>query len=128
MFLVKSEAMTTNNPANRLLGLIHEGQRQKKDQQAGNAWARILDVPIENKSLLLMRLGHVMGLPATIKSEIERVEGINRELHLKWLPSVEASFSILNLQIAWKQFIERFNTETLYGIEVCGDVLSRNFA
>ncbi|MDY7116042.1 hypothetical protein RAN53_06745 [Halomonas sp. SSL-5] len=118
--------MSANNPASRLLKLIQDGQKQKKDQQAFDAWAAILDVPKDDKSLLLSRVGHVMALPGAIKAEIEQVDNINHQLHLKWLPSVETSFGILNLQVQWKQFIERFNAETIFGLEVCGDVLGRN--
>lgn len=118
--------MSDNNPANRLLSIIQEGQRQKKDQQAVDAWAAILGVPKDNRCLLLSRVGHVMALPGAIKSEIEQLDNVNHNLYLKWLPNVESSFSILNLQIQWKQFIERFNSETTYGIEICGDELSRN--
>ncbi|WP_157955150.1 hypothetical protein [Halomonas denitrificans] len=118
--------MSENNPASRLLNIIQEGQKQKKDQQAASAWAAILDVPIGDKSLLMSRVGHVMALPAAIKSEVGQLENINHQLHLKWLSSVETSFSVLSLQIQWKQFIERFNAETIFGLEVCDDLLSRN--
>lgn len=67
-----------------------------------------------------------MALPGAIKAEIEQLPNIDHQLHLKWLPSVETSFSLLNFQIPWKQFIERFDGEVIYGIQVCGDALSRN--
>ena len=118
--------MSVNNPASRLVKIIQDGQKQKKDQQAADAWAAILNVPKDDKSLLLSRVGQVMALPGAIKGEIEQLDNINHQLHLKWLPSVEKSFGILNLQIQWKQFIERFNAETIFGLEVCDDALGRN--
>jgi hypothetical protein len=115
-----------NNPASRLLRIVRDGQKQSKTQTAAESWASVLEVPLEDKPLLLSRVGHVMALPEAIRSELEQVENINHALHLKWLPSVETSFSIHNLNMQWKQFIDRFNPETIYGLEVCGDVLSRN--
>ena len=118
--------MTINNPAGRLFNIIQAGKKEKNDKPAAEAWSNILDVPIKDKVLLLTRIGHVMALPGSIKEEIENLENIDHKLHLKWLPKVEKCFSLLNFQLPWSQFIDKFDGEIVYGMQICSDVLSRN--
>lgn len=116
----------SNNPAGRLHALLREGQSKQKDKPASEIWAEILNVPKEDTGLLLRRVGHVMTLPSGIKEAMSYVDDLDHSIYLRWLPRVEASFSILNFQMAWKQFIERFDGEVMYGIEICSDRLSRD--
>lgn len=117
--------MTANNSASRLLDLIEAGKKEKKERPSSEAWSNILNVPTTDKGVLLARIGHAMALPDLIRSEIEQLDHVNHDLHLKWLPKVEASFSVLNFQLQWKHFIERFDGEIIYGIQICADALSR---
>jgi hypothetical protein len=119
--------MNANNPAGRLHALLTEGHRKLKDKPAEEVWAELLDVPKENKSLLLRRLGHVMALPAAIREKISNVQGIDSSVFLKELPRAEASFGILNFQMRWEEFITRFDRAVMYGLEVCSDVLSKQY-
>lgn len=73
----------------------------------------------------MRRVGHVLSLPSSIKEAMSYVDDIDRDIYLRWLPRVETSFSILNFQMAWRKFIERFDGEIMYGIEICSDRLSR---
>ncbi len=114
-----------NNPAGRLHSLLLEGKKQSTNVQASVVWAKLLNVPEDDKSLLLRRVGHVLTLPSNIKEAMSHIEDLNHEVYLKWLPRVETSFSVLNFQIQWKQFIDRFDAEIMYGIEICADRLSR---
>jgi len=115
----------SNNPAGRLHALLREGQSKPKDKPASEIWAEILDVPKEDTGLLLRRVGHVLSLPSSVKEAMSYVDDLDHNIYLRWLSRVEASFSILNFQMAWKQFIERFDGEIMYGIEICSDRLSR---
>ena len=85
----------TNNPAGRLLNIINAGKRLPGDKQSAENWAQLLTVPIEDKSLLLRRVGYVMALPSQIRDQFEELHNLDKKIYLKWLPSVEASFSIL---------------------------------
>lgn len=114
-----------NNPAGRLHSLLLEGQAQNKTAKAEDVWANILDVPENDKNLLLRRVGHVLTLPSQVKEAMSHIDNINHDLYLKWLPRAETSFSILNFQIQWKQFIDRFDPEIMHGIEICADRLAR---
>ena len=115
----------TNNPAGRLLNIINAGKKAPGDKQAAEIWAELLTVPISDNSLLLRRVGYVMALPSQIREQFEELNNLDKKIYLKWLPSVEASFSILNFQMPWKQFIERFDGSVIYGMEICSDLLSR---
>ena len=68
-----------------------------------------------------------MTLPAAIREKISNVQGIDSSIFLKWLPRAETSFGILNFQMQWEQFIIRFDGEVMYGLEVCSDVLSKQY-
>jgi len=116
---------TTNNPAGRLHALLSKGQSMP-NAPASESWAELLGVENGNHSLLLRRVGQVMSLPSTTKEAILGLGDHNPEIYLKWLPVAEQTFGLLNFQMQWKQFIERFTPETMYGIEVCSDILSKN--
>ncbi len=105
--------------------MLRAGQQLPKDKPASESWAQLLDVPKEDTGLLLRRIGHVMTLPAAIKVAMSNIEDLDHRVYLKWLPRVVASFGVLNFQMQWKQFIDRFYGEVMYGMEICSDRLSR---
>jgi len=115
-----------NNPAARFHALLKQGQSQGKDEQSSKVWEKLLNVPSGQTPLLLQRIGHVMELPSLIEAEIHELENVNHNIYLKWLPRVNASVGMLNFQNPWKSFIDRFDAEILYGIEICADTLSRS--
>lgn len=117
---------TSNNPAGRLHSLLMEGKEQsQQDRSISTVWAEILEVPPDDKGLLLRRVGQVMALPSSIKEAMSYIDDIDHSIYMRWLPEVEASFSILNFGMQWKNFIDRFNGEIMFGIEVCSEMLSR---
>jgi len=117
---------TLNNPAARFHSLLRIGQSQKKEEQCAKVWGNILNVPIGDSPLLLRRIGHVMELPSLIATEIRDLPNVNHDIYLKWLPRVNASIGMMNFQNPWKTFIDRFDAEILYGIEICADTLHRS--
>jgi len=114
-----------NNPAGRLHALLSEGQRKPKNKPASEIWAELLDVPKDDTGLLLQRVGCILSLPSNIKEAMSYIDNSENNIYLRWLPRVEVSFSILTFQLPWKQFIERFDGEIMYGIEICSDKLSK---
>lgn len=114
-----------NNPAARLLEILRLGDKQKQDGRAAAAWAEILETGAEDKALLLKRVGYVMALPLEIKSEIEQCPDIDQAIYLRWLPTAERAFGHLNFEMQWKQFLQHFQKDVRYGIEICAEVLSR---
>ena len=117
---------TSNNPAGRLHSLLVAGQAKSlRGKPVSEIWAKILEVSHEDTGLLLRRVGHIMSLPSNIKEAMSYIDDLDHSIYLRWLPQVESSFSILNFQMPWQDFIDRFNGEIMYGIEICSDRLSR---
>jgi hypothetical protein len=115
----------SNNPAGRLHALLHEGQSKQKNKAASEILAEILEIPKEDTGLLLRRVGHVLSLPSSVKEAMSYIDDLDNNIYLRWLPRVETSFTTLNFQVPWKQFIDRFDGEIMYGIEICSDRLSK---
>lgn len=115
-----------DNPAARFYSLIKEGQKKGKDEQCVKIWREMLSVPEEDNALLLRRIGFVWELPSLIEEEIKELSHINHDVYLKWLPRVNSSIRIMNFQNPWKTFIDRFDSEILYGLEICADALHRS--
>jgi hypothetical protein len=114
-----------NNPAERLLRLLQAVKKRPKNSKIGATWMELLGVPDNDKSLLLRRLGQVLELPATIRARFELLEEYDQKIYLKWLPAVETVFSILNLDATVENLTKHYDGETLYGLVVCSDILSR---
>lgn len=93
--------------------------------RAAEAWACLLHVPKDNNSLLLMRVGHVMALPDSIRTTAYSISDIDHQIYLKWLPQVESALRVLNFETGWSEFINRFDGAVMYGLEICSDLLSR---
>ena len=66
-----------------------------------------------------------MALPSSIKEAMSYIDNIDHDIYLRWLPQVEASFSSVNFDAQWRHFIDRFDGEIMYGIEICAERLSR---
>jgi len=115
-----------NNPASRFYSLLKAGQSEGMDEPSSKIWAKLLHVPEHDTPLLLRRIGYVISLPSQIKLEVESIPNVNHDIYLRWLPRVNASIGMLNFQAAWKNFITRFDSEILYGIEICSEMLSRS--
>lgn len=113
-----------NNPAGRLLAIINAGKSKPKKTRAADIWAELLDVPSNDKTLLLERVGGVLSLPSKIRTQITQIEDVNEDVYLKWLPTVERSFSSLNFDAPWQQFITVIDEAAIYGMEVCSERLS----
>lgn len=114
-----------NNPAGRLHTLLQLGKVKEGNRQIGDVWSEILNVPNQDNSLLLRRLGQVMTLPSSIKQAMAFVEGVDHNIYLRWLSAVEAAFKELNFNHGWSRFINQINGEVMLGIEICSDQLSR---
>ncbi|WP_020162043.1 hypothetical protein [Cycloclasticus pugetii] len=115
-----------NNPAGRLLAIIKEGGSHGKDEQCIKVWSTLLKVPLQETPVLLQRIGHVMSLPDRIAEAIYSISDVNHDIYLKWHSRVMAGVQMTNFQNPWKSFIDRFDAEIMYGIEICADTLSRS--
>lgn len=118
--------MDINNPVARLHKIIRKGKKEAVNQKTSHALANIFDLDADNKSQLLLKVGEIMSLPQSIRSEVGKLENIDNDLLLKWLPPVETSMSTINFQSKWGSFIEQYKDDVMYGMELCSDILKRN--
>lgn len=118
---------TGSNPAGRFLRLLEAGKKLQPAKNAGEAWAELLGVPLDNKPLLFRRLARVIELPAIIRSRVERIPDINPAPYLLWLPDVEKAFTGMAFDKPRQRFIQSIERATLHGLAVCDEILSRHY-
>ena len=85
-------------------------------------WRTVLEASDDPE--LLRRLGLVMAMPSEIRSRVEAIPGVNSELVLRELPTVEMSMQ-LNLYHKVAKFKEVVTDKTLYGVELMAEELYR---
>lgn len=115
-----------DNPAGRLHDLVVAAKRIPSDKLAHEAWATLLNVEEQDTPNLLRRVGHVLEMPALIVKAVREVPSIDHDLHLEWMPKVEASLQNFSVNAKWQNFIQHYDDKTTYGIRICSDVLSRH--
>jgi len=119
---------TANNPAGRLYNLLVEARKQPPGTEARKVWALLLHVESNDTPTLLRRLARVLEVPALIRERVARQQSVNRALLLEWMPSVELALSNVTLGGPWKSFLGHFDEKTMYGLNLCSDILSRHCA
>lgn len=117
----------SNNPAQRLLTIL-DAARKYPDGKAEDAWSVLLSVEQGDKPQLLRRLGLLLDLPYQIKEQIMNINDIQHDVYLKWMPAVQTSFSSINLGRNFNEFRNPLSDHTIYGLEVCSELLSRHSA
>jgi hypothetical protein len=117
--------MSLDNPAGRLHAILSDGKAKPSKEPAAKTWAALLRVDESDFVTLLQKLGLVHQLPAAVRQRIEKVDGFNPDIHLRWIPSVELAFKKLHLYRPWGEFIERIDDASLLALQVCDHELSK---
>lgn len=115
--------MTYDNPAGRLLHLLHEGREiQKADTTTiKNAWRFLLEAE-QDDSLLVRRLGWVFQLPSRIREEVVQRPSINADLYLRKLPVIEGAL-MKPLEDNWLNFMRAIDDSAVLALEFLTDAL-----
>jgi len=117
---------TLNNPAGRLVTILRKAKSMKNQSSpAKQVWPEILESKPKDIPVLLKRLGQLLELPYDIRNQILQFDDIDQKIYLKWLPKVQKSFSALNLDGPFKNFIAHIDEAALDGLDFCSDLLSR---
>ena len=117
---------TINNPAGRLATILRKAKKYpKQNDVAKNVWPKILEVDPADMPQLLSRLGKLMELLEIISDEIKLQQDINHDIYLKWVPKVQAGFSVINLNGGFSAFTNPIDEAALDGLDFCSDLLSR---
>ena len=114
-----------NNPAGRFQQILERARKEDRGANAAQIWARLLGVAVGERSQLFYLLGRVMALPTRLKELVEREPNIDHSVYLRWMPQIEAALSNQHLNGQFATFMDQIDNTTLYGIEICSDLLSR---
>jgi hypothetical protein len=118
--------VVANNPAGRLLDLIAEGDKLRGQKlKSAAAWARILDVPEDNRGLLLQRVGPVLGLPNEIRLAVEALNDVDHDLMLERQDQVVIALQ-RPLESQWDDVLSTLDETTRYSLRHISDRLSRS--
>lgn len=120
-------ADTPNNPAGRLHLFLVKLRRYPDQHKIGDVIAQEAGLRSDDHMKLFRVTGRLMELPPLIQSQIERIEGINRDLFLAWVPTITKAFKSLNLNASTSTIKGHLDDKTLHGIEFCDDALSKHF-
>jgi len=115
----------TNNPAGRLFLILQKAQKIDDQKKVKEAWADIFDLDPKNTAEILRKLGEVNKLPAVIRNNVNNLDGVNRQLHLKKLGVVERALSNINFNSRWQGIKKLLDEATVLSIEHCSDMLSQ---
>lgn len=116
-----------DNAARRLFEILQEAHGIP-NIASGEAWHKILmDDGKPDKPELLRRLSKVMELPKQIQEEVLAIEDINsHEVYLRWMPDVANGFATLNFEQTFNSFRNHIKEQTILGVEICSELLSRH--
>lgn len=114
-----------NNPAGRLLNFlstclhIDVGERNRK------AWADALGTSEDDMPEVLRRMGCLFETTRQVEDKVRAIEGVNHDLHLRWIPKVHLLFMNMNFNAKWAHSSQHIDAFVIQGLEFCNDLLSR---
>ncbi len=80
---------------------------------------------IENTPLLLLSIAKISALPSAIRYHMTKIDNINHQLYLQWMPKLQLGFTTLRLDDTIYSFLVNTNDNTFYGLAMCSDILDR---
>lgn len=114
-----------NNPAGRLYDILEAARRQNPKEPTRKAWAAVFHVESDDTGSLLQMLADLIGLVSETKSSIQRLDGVDHELHLKPFKKIEKLLSSINLEASWENWRNQIDETMLLGLQFSADQLSR---
>ena len=116
-----------DNPARRLhLILSRALQNANSNHKVQDMWAKTLNVPADDRALLLRRLGVVVALSGKIVEELRRRDDLDPELFQKWRPQVEAVLTALNFQQSSDWVKNSLDNASMVSLEYCAHALKQS--
>ena len=114
--------MRHDNPADRLLAILEEGMRYKRDTNCRNVWQALLGVQ-DNNSLLLSRIGRLMELPGEIISSLKECYPEQGNTWSHWESQVNTAFMQQNLNGQWQGFIGQIDDQSINTLRLTSSLL-----
>ena len=114
--------MLSDNPAARLLAILEEGSKHKKEENCRTVWAKLLNVDTHD-SLLMSRLGKVMNLPSDIVDTISKEFPNQQDSYKHWCNQVNNGFMQQNLCGQWETFGKFIDPHTLAYLRLTAELI-----
>ncbi|EAR6709287.1 hypothetical protein EWN99_21625 [Salmonella enterica] len=111
-----------DNPAQRLLDLLEQGNRYQKTENCRAVWKQILQVEGRAEHHLLTRLGHAMALPGRIIQVREDNFSTLRGKSVHWKTCVDKAFVLQSLNSTWSTFQDNIDDRTLTELGMLSDL------
>jgi hypothetical protein len=108
-----------------LLNILSEGKNHAANSNCGETWSELLDhTTDEGDSVLISRLGKVMGLPHLIVEELEKITDTEEADYKHWVEQVSLAFRQQNLDSNWESFIKYIDPHTMTYLKMNKQILS----
>lgn len=117
--------ITTDSSVGRWYQLIQDGKKIPGKENTAAALAKLFDISVKDRASVMLKMSKLLSLPNQVRTEVSMLDNVSPELLLKWLPKAEASLFSLSLASPWSSFVGAYDAEVIYGMEFCGDALSR---
>jgi hypothetical protein len=116
--------MQYDNPATRLKTILDIGLKENEGKPCIDAWCTILQIPPNEKTNLLNRLGKVMLLPSQTQVLIERHYPLLIETYPQWVEPIHLAFSSQTLNGPWLSFKQHINPNCISHIAMLSELLN----
>jgi hypothetical protein len=122
----------SDNSAGRLLNILEEAKKLNQPGQCIQAWARVLDIPVEHNGTILPdkevelvhRLIEVHKLVDEVETALKKIEGIKHELYLKPFSRIREVISFTRFNHNFPDTINKLTESDLTILEFCSEKLS----
>ncbi|WP_312629548.1 hypothetical protein [Scandinavium sp.] len=111
-----------DNPAQRLLDLLEQGNKYQRTENCRKVWQNILQTEGMGEGLLLTRLGHAMALPGRIIQVREDNFSTLRGKSGHWKSCVDSAFISQSLNETWHTFRDKIDDRTLTELGMLSDL------
>ncbi|WP_368927355.1 hypothetical protein [Serratia marcescens] len=111
-----------DNPAQRLLDLLEQGNKYQRTDNCRAVWQQILQVEGRAEQHLLTRLAHAMALPGRIIQVREDNFSTLRGKSVHWKTCVDKAFVSQSLNSTWSSFQDNIDDRTLTELGMLSDL------
>lgn len=118
--------MSHDNPANRLLSILEAGRLLNKGAKCREAWERLLGVT-GNSSLLMLRIGRLMELPAMIIESLKESYPHRGNTWTHWETQVNTGFAAQNINATWATFIDHIDDTSITLLRLSSDLIEAKY-
>lgn len=112
------------NSAERLFSILSELKKLPRDKKlVRDAFSQVFNIDAGDTSKILLIQSDLIKLSQNVKETISSQEDMGSAVYKKPFKKIEAILSKLTLDSQWAVHSDQLDETTLYGLEVCADIL-----